>query len=44
LNDKQRNPHRFYVSDYTPSFEKTTKIFFENDVKLEEAAIWTKGM
>lgn len=44
LNDKQRNPHRFYVSDYTTSFEKTTNIFFEGDVKLEEAAIWTKGM
>ena len=27
LNDKRRNPHRFFVSDYTQSFEETTRIF-----------------
>jgi len=37
----QKNPqHHFYVSDYTKSFEKSTKVFFRKKIKLEEAAIW----
>lgn len=30
---------KFYVSDYTPFFEKTTSIFFGNEIHLEELKI-----
>ncbi len=33
-------PHRFYVSDYTPSFEETTRLFYGKDVHLEHLPIW----
>ncbi|MBL57021.1 MAG: glutamate racemase [Flavobacteriales bacterium] len=32
--------HHFYVSDYTDSFEKSTKVFFGNQLKLEKQNIW----
>lgn len=32
--------HHFYVSDFTQSFEKSTKYFFQKKIKLEEIAIW----
>jgi len=32
--------HRFYVSDFTDSFEKSTKIFFGNQLRLEQKNIW----
>lgn len=32
--------HRFYVSDYTSSFEQTTRIFFGQKVKLQSLNIW----
>ena len=44
LNDKKRHPHRFFVSDYTESFERTTQIFFPETIKLEPVGIWTEGM
>jgi len=40
LNDKRRNPNQFFVSDYTQSFEETTKIFYDGDIKLEYCPIW----
>lgn len=30
----------FYVSDYTTSFEQSTKIFFKGDIKLERMNLW----
>jgi glutamate racemase len=33
-------PHAFYVSDYTDSFERTTRIFWGEKVHLEEARLW----
>lgn len=30
----------FYVSDYTASFESTTRIFYGEDIKLEAIQIW----
>ncbi len=44
LNDKKRHEHHFYVSDYTESFERSTKVFFPSEIKLERMAIWTEGM
>lgn len=40
LNDKRRNPHHFYVSDYTDSFEQTTRLFFREKIHLELMGIW----
>lgn len=40
LNDKRRHPHHFYVTDYTQSFEETTRIFYDESLKLEHCAIW----
>lgn len=40
LNDQRRNPHHFYVSDFTESFEQTTKIFFRQEIHLELQNIW----
>ena len=37
---KRKLKHRFYVSDFTGSFEKSTKIFFKNKLHLDEARIW----
>ena len=31
---------RFYVSDFTASFEKSTRIFFHDRIHLEEMRIW----
>jgi glutamate racemase len=40
LNDQRRNPHHFYVSDFTDSFEQTTRIFFRDEIHLELQNIW----
>ncbi|WP_026464066.1 glutamate racemase [Adhaeribacter aquaticus] len=32
--------HKFYVSDFTLSFEASTKIFFEREVSLEQYPLW----
>lgn len=39
-SDARRSPDIFYVSDFTESFEKTTRIFFGEEVHLEKADIW----
>lgn len=41
LNTSKKIPlHRFYVSDYTDAFEKSTRFFFSEAIRLEEARIW----
>lgn len=32
--------HHFYVSDLTPSFEETTRIFYSGEIHLEHCPIW----
>jgi len=32
---------RFYISDYTPYFEKIARMFFEGEIYLKRADIWT---
>ncbi|KAA9332610.1 glutamate racemase [Adhaeribacter soli] len=32
--------HQFYVSDFTQSFEESTRIFFEKEVHLEHYPLW----
>ena len=41
ISEKLNKPHHFYVSDYTPSFEKSTHFFFGEKVKLEKGSIWS---
>ena len=35
-----KKKHHFYISDFTPSFEKSTKIFFRGKLKLEHKNLW----
>ncbi len=44
LNDRRRQPHRFYVSDYTPSFEGAARLFYPGEIQIEEKRIWREGM
>jgi glutamate racemase len=40
LNEGKARKHHFYISDYTNSFEQSTKIFFKGKVKLEKKNLW----
>lgn len=40
LNESEPKRHQFYVSDYTPSFEKSTKLFFGEKIHLKQKNIW----
>lgn len=40
LSKSLSGEHHFYVSDFTDSFEKSTKIFFGDELRLEKQNIW----
>jgi glutamate racemase len=40
LNEGKSLKHHFYVSDFTPSFEQSTRFFFKTKIHLEEVSIW----
>ncbi len=40
LNDSGTVEDRFFVSDYTPYFEKIARMFFEGEINLCKADIW----
>ena len=40
LSKSLNNEHHFYVSDFTDSFEKSTKVFFGDELRLEKQNIW----
>lgn len=40
LSSIKKAKHHFYVSDYTRSFEQSTRIFFDGKVKLEHKNLW----
>lgn len=40
LGDHHQPQHEFYVSDYTDSFEASTKIFFKEQVSLQKMALF----
>ncbi len=41
LHTGKPRKHHFYVSDFTPSFEQSTKIFFKGSkIKLEQKNLW----
>ncbi len=41
LNDSGKAVDRFFVSDYTPYFEKIARMFFEGELNLKKADIWS---
>lgn len=41
LNDEKSASHNFYVSDFTESFEKSTRFFFQKKINLEKKNIWS---
>ena len=40
LNREKKDLHEFYISDYTPYFEKISKMFFEEEIHLELLNFW----
>jgi glutamate racemase len=40
LNAESAPEHEFYVSDYTQSFETSTRMFFGQNVKLQHYPLW----
>jgi len=40
LNDSDNVRDEFFISDYTPYFEKIAKMFFEGEINLRKADIW----
>lgn len=40
-NDEPRGQHHFYVSDFTDSFEGSTRHFFKSSIHLEKLDFWT---
>jgi glutamate racemase len=40
LNDSGAVDDQFFVSDYTPYFEKIARMFFEGEINLSKADIW----
>jgi glutamate racemase len=41
LNDSGKVKDIFFVSDYTPYFEKIARMFFEGEINLRKADIWS---
>jgi glutamate racemase len=40
LHTGKRSKHRFYVSDFTPAFEQSTRLFFKGRISLEKQNLW----
>ncbi len=40
LSEKRKTQHHFYVSDFTDSFESTTKVFYTEQIHLEHMPLW----
>jgi len=41
LNDSGITGDQFFISDYTPYFEKIARMFFEGEINLRKADIWS---
>ncbi len=41
LNDSGNVKDRFFISDYTTYFEKIARMFFEGEINLKKADIWS---
>lgn len=40
LHTGKKQKHHFYVSDYTPAFEQSTRLFFKGKIVLEKKDLW----
>ncbi len=40
FNLKKKHKHRFYISDFTTSFEQSTKLFFKGKILIEHYPLW----
>jgi glutamate racemase len=41
LNSRGKSADQFFISDYTPYFEKIARMFFEGEINLKKADIWS---
>jgi hypothetical protein len=41
LNDSGEVSDQFFISDYTSFFEKIARMFFEGEINLKKADIWS---
>jgi glutamate racemase len=41
ISSDKSSDHHFYVSDYTPSFEETARLFYGREVRLEHHGLWS---
>jgi hypothetical protein len=41
LNSRGKSVDQFFISDYTPYFEKIARMFFEEEINLKKADIWS---
>jgi hypothetical protein len=41
LNDSGKVLDQFFISDYTSYFEKIARMFFEGEINLKKADIWS---
>ena len=41
LNDSGKVKDQFFISDYTTYFERIAKMFFEGEINLKKADIWS---
>jgi len=41
LNKAGKTKDQFFISDYTPYFEKIARMFFEGEINLKKADIWS---
>jgi glutamate racemase len=41
LNDSGKVNDQFFISDYTPYFEKIARMFFDGEINLQKADIWS---
>jgi glutamate racemase len=42
LTGKKTKKHQFYVSDYTKSFEESTRFFFKGRIQLQHYPLWNR--
>jgi len=40
ISSQKKTVHQFFVSDFTRSFERSTKFFFRKKIQLQELGIW----
>lgn len=43
LGNTKKSNHKFYVTDFTKSFEKSTSVFFKGRIKLSHSTLWSKN-